>query len=321
MRNLLIAACAAVSVAGGAMAAELPKLRVATLQFGTVNWELATISGHGFDRARGFELVTRFFADNGATRIAFEGGEADAAVMDWIWVARQREAGKDYVFIPYSKAVGGLVVPAESAAETLKDLAGRKIGVAGGPLDKSWLILRAYGAREYGMDLAVETEQVFAAPPLIYKTGLSGETDGAINFWHFLARMKARGMRELVSVEDAAAALGLDPETPLLGYVLKESFLAAHPGIEKALYRASRDAKTLLAEDDAAWEEIRPLMRVDADAEFEVMRADFRAGIPQDRPVDAAGADRFLRLMAELGGEKLVGKASSLPVGLFADVE
>jgi NitT/TauT family transport system substrate-binding protein len=32
-------------------------------------------------------------------------------------------------------------------------------------------------------------------------------------------------------------------------------------------------------------------------------------------------ADRFLRLMAELGGEELVGKATSLPSGLFLHLE
>ena len=76
--------------------------------------------------------------------IAFEGGEADVMVADWIWVARQRAAGKDYVFVPYSRAVGGLVVRDDSGIAALPDLAGKKIGIAGGPLDKSWLILRAY---------------------------------------------------------------------------------------------------------------------------------------------------------------------------------
>lgn len=59
------------------------------------------------------------------------------AVADWIWVARQRAAGKPYVFLPYSRAVGGVVVPSGSNAETLADLSGQKIGIAGGPLDKS----------------------------------------------------------------------------------------------------------------------------------------------------------------------------------------
>ncbi|MGB0905192.1 MAG: ABC transporter substrate-binding protein, partial [Mangrovicoccus sp.] len=145
--------------------------------------------------------------------------------------------------------------------------------------------------------------------------------DGAINFWHFLAKMKAGGMRELISVSDAALALGLDPETPLLGYVMKESFLAEHPELGQALYQASRASKDLLASDDAAWEAIRPIMNAKSDAQFEQLRTDFRAGIPQPGPVDEAGADKLLQLMAELGGEKLVGEATTLPAGLFLQVE
>ncbi|WP_138465271.1 ABC transporter substrate-binding protein [Poseidonocella sp. HB161398] len=315
------AALLAAAAAGPALAQELPQIRAATLEIGTVNWELDTIIRNGFDRAHGFELVLQPYASNDATRVAAEGGEADMFVADWIWAARQRAAGKDWVVIPYSTAVGGLVVPEGSKAETLADLAGGKIGIAGGPLDKSWLILRAYARSEYGMDLAGETEQVYGAPPLIFKTALSGDLDGAINFWHFLAKMKAGGMRELISVEEAAGTLGLDPNTPLLGYVLGEDFLAAHPGIGQALYEASRDAKELLAGDDAAWEAVRPKMNAQTDAQFEGLRADFRAGIPEPGPVDEAAAGRLLSLMAELGGADLVGDATELPPGLFLKVE
>ncbi len=300
---------------------DLPVIRAAVLKIGTVNWELDTITRNGFDSANGFTLDVQPYADNGATRVALEGGEADVAVADWIWVARQRAAGKDYVFIPYSKAVGGLVVPADSTAETLADLAGGSIGIAGGPVDKSWLILRAYAQQEYGMDLATETEQVFGAPPLIFQSGLSGETDGAINFWHFLAKMKSAGMRQLISVKEASVALGLDPEVPLLGYVMKESFIAENPGIAAALYGASRDAKDLLASDDSAWDAIRPMMNANNDAQFEALRTDFRAGIPKPGPVDPSSADKMLHLMAELGGERLVGEATTLPDGLFAAIQ
>lgn len=316
-----LAAIALLVTAVPVPAEDLPKLRAAVLKIGTVNWELSTIIDNGFDRAHGFELVVVPYADNGATRIAVEGGEADVMVADWIWVARQRAAGKDYVAIPYSKAVGGLVVPAGSDAESLADLRGGRIGIAGGPLDKSWLILRAYARRDHGIDLAAETEQVFGAPPLIYKTGLSGETDGSINFWHFLSKMKAAGMREVISVSEASRALGLDPETPLLSYVLKESFVEETPGIARALYAASRDAKRLLTESDAAWEAIRPQMTADSDAEFEALRADWRAGVPAPGNVDPEAADALLSLMAELGGAELVGAATTLPEGTFAEVE
>ncbi|RAP39947.1 ABC transporter substrate-binding protein [Rhodovulum viride] len=321
LKRLTGAALAVLALLGPARAEDLPQLRAAVLKIGTVTWELETIKAHGFDRAHGFELVLAPYADNGATRVAFEGGAAETMVADWIWVARQRAAGRPYVAIPYSTAVGGLVVPADSDAETLADLAGRKIGIAGGPLDKSWLILRAYAQAEYGMDLAARTEQVFGAPPLIFKAGMSGELQGAINFWHFLARMRAGGMRELVSVSEASAALGLDPGTPLLAYVLDEGFVATHPGIDRALYAASRDAKDLLATDDAAWDEIRPLMNAGTDAEFEALRADWRAGVPAPGNVAPEAADRLLRLMAELGGADLVGEATTLPEGTFAVVE
>ena len=301
-------------------AEDMPTIRAAVLKIGTVNWELATITENKLDEKYGFKLDVQPFADNGATRIAVEGGEADMAVADWIWVARQRAAGKDYVFVPYSKAVGGVVIPGSSGATTLKDLAGGKIGIAGGPLDKSWLILRAYAQAEYGIDLKADTEQVFGAPPLIFKSALGEEYAGAINFWHFLAKMKASGMKELISVETAGKALGLDTDTPLLGYFFKESYLAEHPDLAQAFFNASRDAKDLLASSDAAWEAIRPRMNAKSDAQFEQLKSDWIAGIPARGPVNADGAAKMLALMNDLGGAELVGDATNVPDGLFADL-
>lgn len=304
-----------------ASADEPPVIRAAVLKIGTVNWELDTIVQNGLDVKHGFELDIRPFADNGATRLALEGDEADMAVADWIWVARQRAAGKDYVFIPYSRAVGGVVVQSDSGAQTLEDLNGGKIGIAGGPLDKSWLILRAYAKQQYGMDLKAQTEQVFGAPPLIFKTGLSGDLEGVVNYWHFLAKMKAAGMRELISVETAGQALGLDINTPLLGYYFKKSFLTQHPDLAQAFFNASREAKDLLATSDAAWEAIRPRMNAASDAQFDQLKSDWIAGIPERGPVDATAAAKMLALMARLGGVELVGDVTELPAGLFADIE
>ena len=302
-------------------AQELPIIRAAVLKVGTVNWELTTIIENGLDKKYGFQLSVMPYADNGATRVAVEGGEADMAVADWIWVARQRAAGKGYVFVPYSKAVGGVVVPANSTATTLKDLVGGKVGIAGGPLDKSWLILRAYAQQEYGLDLKGETEQVFGAPPLIFKTGLKGDYAGVINFWHFAAKMKASGMRQLISVQDAGQALGLDTNTPLLGYYFKEGFLAQHPDLAQSFYNASREAKEMLETNPTAWELIRPHMRAKTDAQFDLLKQDWIAGIPERAPMDAEAAGKLLALMHDLGGDALVGEAKTVPVGLFADVK
>ncbi len=297
--------------------ADTPSLRVAVLKFGTVNWELNTIQHHKLDAANNFSLEVQGMVGGAAAKVAFQGGEADVIVSDWLWVARQRAAGKDYVFIPYSKAVGGVMVSSDSPAQNLADLKGAKIGIAGGPLDKSWLILRAYAEKNYGIDLASETEQVFGAPPLIFKSALDGEVGAAINFWHFMAKMDAAGMRKLVDVSEAARDLGLDPDTPLLGYVVKGEMLRDTPQLADGLAAASRAAKDLLATDEAEWDRLRPAMNAKTDAEFEALKSGFRAGIPAPGPIDEAAAARMLALMVDLGGEELLGKATELPKGTF----
>lgn len=297
--------------------AETPTIRAAVLKFGTVNWELNTIKHHGFDTVNGFNLEVDGVAGSAAAQIAFQAGETDVIVSDWLWVARQRAAGKDFVFIPYSKAVGGIMVHGDSPAQDLNDLAGLKVGIAGGPLDKSWLILQAYAEKNHGMNLADDTEQVFGAPPLIFGASMSGELDAAINFWHFGAKMEAGGMRTLVSVEDAAIDLGLDPETPLLGYVVHGEMLRDHPDLVNGLTAASRAAKDLLTTDDAEWDRLRENMNANDDAQFAALVAGFRAGIPAPGPIDEDAASRMLTLMYDLGGAELLGDASELPAGTF----
>lgn len=296
--------------------AETAKLRIATQVSGTVNWELTTIATNGFDVANGFEMVVQDVAAGPAAQIAFQGGEADIIVSDWLWVARMRAEGEDYVFIPYSKAVGALLVKSDSPAQTLADMKGKKIGIAGGPVDKSWLILRAF-AQTQGLDLQAETEQVFGAPPLIFETAMSGETDGAINFWHFNAKAEAAGMRPLATVSDAAVALGLSPETPLLGYVVRGAMLRENPDLVDGFTKASRAAKDLLANDEAAWDALRPIMNAKSDAQFTALKAGFRVGIPAPGPVDETSAAKLLEIMANLGGEELMGKTTNLPDGVF----
>ena len=296
--------------------AQPPAIRVGTLENGTVNWEIETIRRRGFDIANGFRLQPMILAGNPATQVAMQGGEVDTIVSDWLWVAQQRARGTGFRFLPYSTAVGGVMVREGSPAQSLADLRGRKIGVAGGPVDKSWLILRAWSREKLGEDLADVTQQVFGAPPMILNAAETGEVDAAINFWHFQAKMKARGMRELLSVETAAGDLGLDPSTPLLGYVLRDDWIAANPALAEGLARASRAAKELLASDDAAWDELRPIMEAGDDAEFQALKAGWRAGIPAPGPVDAANAQKMFATMAELGGEELTGGLATLPEGL-----
>ncbi|MTH33162.1 transporter substrate-binding domain-containing protein [Paracoccus limosus] len=300
-----------------ARAADLPALRIGTLENGTVNWEIQTIRGKGLDQARGFSLQPLILAGTPATQVAMQGGEVDTIVSDWLWVAQQRARGEDFTFLPYSTAVGGLIVPKDSPVRSIGDLKGKKIGIAGGPIDKSWLILRAWSRQVLGADLADLTEQVFGAPPLIMNAAETGQVDAAINLWHLQALMQARGMREIASVAQAAQELGLDARTPLLGYVLRDRWIAANPTLARGLAQASRAAKTTLVQDDAAWQPLRRYMDAANDAEFQALRAGWRAGVPADAPVNADNAQKLFATMAALGGDALTGGLTTLPKGLF----
>lgn len=316
VRLAAVAGLAAAAFGLTAQAGE-PVVRIAVLKFGTVNWELDVIKHHGLDKANGITLEVMPVANKQASTIAFQGGEADVIVTDWVWVARQRAEGRDLRMIPYSRSVGGMLVAADSPIRTLADLKGKKIGIAGGPVDKSWILIQALARKRHGIDLAREAEPVFGAPPLLMQKGLSGELDAVINFWHFLAKMEAKGMRRIVDVADAAAELGMNPDTPLLGYVFHGAWAKDNAAVAEALGRASRQAKDILQTSDAEWDRLRPKMKATDDATFQALKDGFRAGVPATGPVDVENARAMFALLAELGGKKLVGNAKTVDAELF----
>jgi NitT/TauT family transport system substrate-binding protein len=301
-----------------AAAQDLGTLKVGVLEFGTVNWELDVIEHHGLDKARGFTLEVQGLASDQATNVALLGGAVDAIVDDYLWVSRQRSAGEMLTFVPFSSTVGALMVPPDSGIASLADLAGRKIGIAGGPIDKSWLLIQGLAARRHGIDLAAAAEPVYGAPPLLNEKVLDGELDAVLNYWHFAARLEGQGYRQLVGVEQAISELGVGTVPPQLGYVFHQSFADANPGLVAAFADASRAAKELL-KGDAEWERIRPLTKAEDDATFAALKRRFREGIIEHwGEAERADAAELYAILAELGGEELVGGATALAPGTFA---
>jgi NitT/TauT family transport system substrate-binding protein len=291
-------------------------VRVGTLQFGTVNWELAVIAD-GLDRQHGFTLQPVVLADKDATSVALLSGDVDAIVTDWIWVAKQRALGRDFTFVPFSRSVGALMVDPATGPKTIADLKGKRIGVAGGATDKSWILLQAYARKTAGFDLAKTADVQFAAPPLLNELMLRGKLDGVLNFWQFNARLKDKGLVPLLTIAEILPALGIKQPPPLLGWVFSEKWAAENPAAAQGLIDASLAAKRLMQSDDAVWQKLRPKMDAESDSLFETLKAGYRAGIP-DRygPDDVAAAEQAFAVMRAVDPAAVAG-LSALPPGTF----
>lgn len=293
------------------------KLRIGVLKFGTVSWELDTLKQHKFDAANGIDLDVINFAGEDATNVAMLAGAIDMIVTDWLWVSRQRSEGGDVTLAPYSTAVGAIMVKDASPIRTIADLKGKKIGVAGGAIDKSWLLIQALARRDHGIDLPAVSDVVFGAPPLISQKAIQGELDAALNFWHFCARLEADGFRRLIGAGDAQMALGASGPVSALGYVFHDKWANDNPQAARGFLKASAQAKDLLARSDEEWLRLAPVIRADG-KELAKLRERYREGIPR-RPVaeEAVDAGRLYRVLARIGGEKLVGSAPEMAPGTF----
>lgn len=313
----LFAATTALMLSAAAYAQDLPKLRVGVLKFGTVNWELDSLKHNGFDKANNVDVEIVHFAGEDATNVAMLAGDIDIIVSDWLWVSRLRSEGEDLALIPYSTAVGAIMVKQDLPINSLADLKSKKIGVAGGPLDKSWLLLQALAKREHGIDLATEAEIAYGAPPLMSEKAMQGELDAVLNFWHFCARLEANGFRRLASANDAALALGASGPVASLGYVVRDDWSKENEAALRGFIQASSDTKKLLAISNEEWQRLAPIMRAEG-TELEALRDRYREGIPS-RPIadDAADAAKLYEVLASIGGEKLVGKSPTMAPGTY----
>src|SRR5687767_5058941 len=253
IRILLAAAVLTVAQLGICSAAET--VRVAVQKTGTFAWELAVIRGHGLDRQANLSVEVVELASPEAGKIALRAGNADVIVSDWLWVSRERGLGAKLTFYPYSSALGAVMVPASSPIRTLADLRGRKLAVAGGPIDKSWLLLQAW-SKQGGIDLKSESTIVYGAPPLLTAKMLGGEMDATLNYWNFCAVLEAKGFRRLSGIEDVVLKLGATGRTAMLGYVFDENWASANQDVTARFIAMTREAKEILATSDAEWEKI-----------------------------------------------------------------
>jgi NitT/TauT family transport system substrate-binding protein len=303
------------AVASPASAA--PAIRLAAQKTGTFAWELDVIADRGLDKAAEVAIETAEFASPQAAELALLAGQVDIIISDWLYVSRARSLGERLTFYPYSSAIGAIMTPPASAIASLGDLKGKTLAVAGGPLDKSWLIVQGASLRD-GLDLKTEASIVYGAPSLLAAKARQGEFSASLNFWNFCAELEAEGFHRLVGVEELAITLGATGPLTNLGYVFNEDWARRNEGALARFLEMTRKAKDILADTPEEWERLKPRLNLRDAGALTVLRQRYGQGIPR-RSVEAEEADArtLYALLARLGGAELVGKASELDPGTF----
>ena len=316
MSRLRVALVGALAIAAShAVAAD--RIRIAAQKTGTLSWELDIVKAHGLDRQADLAIERTELASTEAGKIALKGGSADLIVSDWLWVARERALGDRLVFEPYSSTLGAVMVPANSPIHAIADLKGKKLAVAGGPIDKSWLLLRALALRS-GLDLKTQASIVYGAPPLLTQKALQGETDATLTFWNFSAELEGRGMRRAIEMEGVMKGLGASGPVAIVGYVFDAAWAARNRSALDRFFAVTHKAKEILAASPDEWRKLAARIGVSDDKGLDIYRQRYLEGLPR-RPIadEAADARALYRVLAEIGGPDLVGPVRELDPGTF----
>lgn len=293
-------------------------IKVGALAFGTLNWELAVIKSQKLDTAHQIRIETTELASPEAGRIGLQGNSIDIMVSDWIWVARQRLQGQDYTFAPFSSSHGALMVAKDSPIHGIADLAGKRLGVAGGGMDKNWLLLQAVAQKTAALDLEQKATVTFGAPPLLNQSLLQGQLDALLTYWNYAAKLEAQGYRQILDGRGIQAALGIDTDVPALGYVFREGWANGHPNAVDGFLKATTEARKQICESDSVWQAVSSLTQEKDTRVQSALRkhyCDGRVIAFGDKEIQSA--QRIFERIEPLSNHPAGGNTPTLPAGVF----
>ena len=263
---------------------EAQTIKVGSLQYGSVNWELKLIKELKLDKKNNFNLEIIELASKNAAAVALQGGAVDLIVTDWFWVSRQRNEGRLFSFVPHSMAAGGLIAPKDSKIVSDVDLKNKKIGIAGGQVDKGWLIFRAFYKKKYGEDLIKLSKPIFGAPPFLNKKIKQKSFDAILTYWPYQAKLLTdENFEKIIDIKDILNELGIPDGMPVIGWVFKEKWGKETNEVFNNFLRSSDEAKKLMLESDDIWNDVRPFMNAKNDKLFFNLRDIYREGIPRGK--------------------------------------
>ncbi len=302
-------------------AVEKTVIRIGVQAAGTLEWELTALQADPLFKSSDFQLKIEHLANAEAGKIALQSGSVDVIVSDWVWVSSLRADGADFTFYPYSNTSGALVVPENSSIHSVEDLKGKRLGVAGGELDKNWLLLQAL-AQKNNLNLESSVEKTFGAPPLINEQIKQNRVDAVLTYWHFAARLESQDYRQIIDGKGILKGLGITENVPSIGYVFKQSWAENHKQVVKSFLAASKKAKNQLCISDDAWQKIIPVTHVDDVTTQKILRQRYcEGGVDQWSEKERQAPARIYEMLRSVSNKKLTGQSEHLQPGTFWSVE
>lgn len=299
-------------------AQEKHTIRIGALAYGTVNWELTALKNQSPNQAKGLTIDITKLASPQAAKIALQSGAVDMIVSDWIWVSRQRSVGFDFTFYPYSNTAGTLLVDSASPIQNITDLKATRLGIAGGELDKNWLLLQAL-AKQQHLNLKQSLKKTYGAPPLLNQQLLRGNLDAIITYWHHGARLEAQGYRQIIDTNSIIKKLGIEPTVASLGYIFNRSWGEANASTINLFFSQTKQIKNKLCHPNSnSWQAIAFLTQAQDKTTENLLRKRYCAGRVSDWGLaQQQSAAQIYQLLKQVSQNKLTGPSSYIQPGTF----
>jgi len=299
----------------GSQAAEKTIIRLGVLAYGTVNWELTALKQQGLLSTKEYQLQVIPMANPQGSKIALLSGAVDMIVADWVWVSRQRAMGKDYTFYPYSNTTGALVLAKNSTIHSLKDLKGKKLAIAGGELDKNYILLNGL-LQKQGLDIPIE--KIYGTPPLLAHQLKQQRVDALLTYWHYAARLEAEGHQVLMTGRNIVQQLGVTENVPSIGYVFSDSWAKEHTQTVQAFLASTQAVKNDLCTQQSVWQGIAALTRASTVQESNLLRQRYCAGrVVAWGEKQQRAAETIYQALRKGRGARLTGKSEHISSGTF----
>jgi NitT/TauT family transport system substrate-binding protein len=213
-------------------------------------------------------------------------------------------------------------VPANSKIQSIADLVDKKLGIAGGELDKNWLLLQALAEQQNINNFNQSVEKIYAAPPLLNQQLFRQRTDAIMTYWHYAAKLEAKGFKQLLNGQDILLRLGITQKMPTLGYVFNRQWAMQHKPMINQFLKATQQAKDQLCHTDKVWQQIIPMTKAKDLVTQNILRDRYCAGrIKQWGINELQAAEKIYTLLRKLSDNKLTGSSETLQAGTFWNME